>query len=187
MAGAPGTVEVVSTLGAGATFRVRLPLPLAVRGQSSLQAESCVIEAAGPIRKQENLSILVGEDNAVNRAVLQAFLSRRDYKVEFANDGLAVVEAFKGGAFDVVLLDISMPVIDGVEALRQMRFIERQRGDKRSTPAIAVSAHAMPQQIEEYLNAGFDGYVTKPVSADRLYTEIDRVTANSTERSSSAA
>ena len=60
-------------------------------------------------------------------------------------------------------------------------------GPAAGPPAIAVSAHAMPQQIEEYLNAGFDGYVTKPVSADRLYTEIDRVTANSTERSSSAA
>ena len=75
-------------------------------------------------------------------------------------------------------MDISMPNVDGVQAMKEIRRIEAEQGDGAHIPIIAVSAHAMRHQIDEYLSAGFDGYVTKPVSAEKLMGEINRVLAD---------
>jgi CheY-like chemotaxis protein len=124
--------------------------------------------ALGPLR------ILAGEDNSVNRSVLQALLAPAGVAISFAEDGVQVVDAFRAQNFDVILMDISMPTMDGVEAMNLIREIERERGGAH-IPIIAVSAHAMRQQVDHYLTIGFDGYVTKPVTADRLQAEIARV------------
>lgn len=175
-----GEISVRSKPGEGARFRIVFPAP--VVEQEALESAEQEGSRAGAYRTGP-LRILAGEDNAVNQAVLSAFLGERNHDVEFAPDGLAVVEAFKKSAFDVVLMDISMPVLDGPEALRQIRFLEKERGDKSPTPVIAVSAHAMPQQIEEYMRLGFDGYVTKPIRPENLHGEIDRVMSGRSEQS----
>ncbi len=172
-----GELSVRSKPGEGSRFMVDLPLPV-VGDFAGGDGERMQMSQG------ENLSglrILAGEDNAVNQAVLGAFLNERDHDVHFASDGLAVVEAFKKGAFDIVLMDISMPVLDGPEALRQIRFIERERGKASSTPVVAVSAHAMPEQVEDYMQMGFDGYVTKPIRSENLHGEIERVLSASGE------
>jgi signal transduction histidine kinase/CheY-like chemotaxis protein len=166
-----GSISVESELGAGSKFIVRLPLPFAAEQEAMQSARSAPIETAvlGP------LHILAAEDNSVNRSVLQALLAPAGMTLEFAEDGGEVVEAFREQRFDLILMDISMPTIDGVEAMKRIREIERERSHGTPIPIIAVSAHAMRQQVEHYLALGFDGYVTKPVTAERLRAEISRV------------
>lgn len=173
-----GDISVRSRAGEGSRFIVELPAPAAEGEAVNAPDQENAHETV-----QRRIRVLAGEDNAVNQSVLSVFLKERDHDVCFAPDGLAVVEAFKNGAFDVVLMDISMPVLDGPEALRQIRFLEKERGNKSSTPVIAVSAHAMPQQIEEYMRMGFDGYVTKPIRPESLHGEIDRVMSGRSEQS----
>ena len=169
-----GTISLRSAPNAGSTFKVEFPAPIV--------ADSSAFDVAAlapvPVHQQSHrLRILVGEDNAVNQAVLNAFLAQRTHDLRFATDGLDVVSAFKNGEFDLVLMDISMPLLDGPEAMRQIRFLERERGVVSPTPIIAVSAHAMQQDVDDFLASGFDGYVTKPVRAEKLHAEIDRVMA----------
>lgn len=168
-----GEVSVRSSLGAGSIFTVSFPAPLATVDDVAEAKDGS--EAA--LVQQNSLHILAGEDNAVNQAVLKAFLDQRGHKTHFASDGLDVVAAFKQGKFDLVLMDISMPRLDGPEAMRQIRFLERELVAGKPTPIIAISAHAMRQQIEEFLEMGFDGYVTKPIRAEALHDEINRVMA----------
>ncbi len=169
-----GEISVRSTMGAGSIFTVSFPAPLA-----NVDDTAEAVEASGAValKPQKGLRILAGEDNAVNQAVLKAFLDQRGHRTLFAADGLETVAAFKRDKFDVVLMDISMPRLDGPEAMRQIRFLERELVAGRPTPIIAISAHAMRQQIEEFLEMGFDGYVTKPIRAQELHAEIDRLTA----------
>ncbi len=173
-----GTLTVRSKVGEGSAFIVELYLK---------HARISPI-AAGPIARPlddedsdapvEKLHILAAEDNPVNQAVLKTFLDQCGHHVEFAENGLQAVGAYKDHEFDLILMDISMPVMDGVEALRQIRFLEREDGLNCGIPIIAVSAHAMRQQIDEYLQSGFDGYVTKPVNQTQLHAEIARVIAH---------
>jgi CheY-like chemotaxis protein len=172
-----GSISVETALGAGSKFSVRLPLAHATSEDraavssaeaSSAEVSSADVRALGPLR------ILAGEDNVVNRSVLQALLAASGVAIEFAEDGLEVIDAFRTRSFDLILMDISMPKMDGVEAMNTIRKLENGRGGRR-IPIIAVSAHAMRQQIDHYLSVGFDGYVTKPVTAERLEAEISRV------------
>lgn len=165
-----GRIEVRSALGAGTVFTITFPAPLAPIDDAASDKEA---EALYP--EQEALRVLIAEDNLVNQAVIKAFLDQRKHECTFVEDGLEVVAAYKGGTYDLVLMDISMPRLDGPEALRQIRFLERELGDREPTPVVAVSAHAMRQEIEEFLEMGFDGYVTKPIRAEALHLEIDRV------------
>jgi two-component system, sensor histidine kinase len=181
-----GTIGVRSTIGEGATFMIELPLPVVEDGdRKALGNDGSSL--ARPQSSISGLKILAAEDNAVNQAVLKTFLAENRHQVQFVDDGLQAVDAFMREAFDIILMDISMPVMDGVEAMRQIRFLERERDVETGVSIIAVSAHAMRQQIDEYLSAGFDGYVTKPVNAARLNEEIARVRALRDENESSPA
>jgi CheY-like chemotaxis protein len=112
--------------------------------------------------------ILLVEDNEMNRDMLSRRLGRKGYEVEVAVDGRAGLERALAGGFDLVLMDMSLPVLDGWEATKQIRSDPRGA----SIPIIALTAHAMPGDREKALAAGCDDYDSKPVEFDRLLGKI---------------
>jgi CheY-like chemotaxis protein len=120
--------------------------------------------------------VLLVEDTPINQTLETILLSRMGYEVTLANNGLEAVEAFKSSSFDLILMDIQMPEMGGVEATQQIRDIELQNRLPR-TPIIAVTANALKGDREQYLAAGMEGYVSKPIAVDILKAEIQRLSA----------
>jgi len=116
--------------------------------------------------------VLLVEDNAVNQKVAQRFLERLGCDVELAENGEQCLRAWERGKFDVVLMDIQMPVMDGYTATRLIR--EKECVD-RHTPIVALTANAMTGQLERCLSAGMDGLLTKPIAIERLREVLDRL------------
>jgi len=129
--------------------------------------------AAEPVLGLEPLRVLLAEDNPVNAKVAVALLQRRGHQVVAVVDGRQAVERFRSEPFDVILMDVQMPELDGFAATAQVREIERERGGR--IPIVALTAHAMKGDRERCLVAGMDGYATKPFKADELMREIARV------------
>ena len=126
-----------------------------------------------PASKAGRLRVLLVEDNVVNQMVAQSLLERRGFEVVVAGNGREGVEAFQRGAFDLVLMDIQMPEMDGFEALAAIRALEERTG--RHTPVVALTAHAMKEDRDRCLAAGMDDYLSKPIEASRLYDIIRSV------------
>jgi CheY-like chemotaxis protein/HPt (histidine-containing phosphotransfer) domain-containing protein len=115
-------------------------------------------------------SVLLVEDNPVNQKVALRFLERMGFKVRIADNGLEGVKAFTEGRFDIVLMDLQMPVMDGLSATRRIRELET--GPR--TPIVALTANAMAGQLERCTDAGMDGFLTKPLELVRLREVLDR-------------
>jgi PAS domain S-box-containing protein len=133
-----------------------------ILGKSSVATPRAERPSAGVA----GLNILLAEDNAVNQLVMQRLLVKRGHRVTIAATGKGAIEAVQAAAFDLVLMDVQMPEIDGVEATREIRRTE-QRGGRR-IPIIALTAHAMSGDRERCLASGMDGYMTKPVNPREL-------------------
>jgi signal transduction histidine kinase/CheY-like chemotaxis protein len=114
--------------------------------------------------------VLLVEDNAVNQMVARSLLERRGFDVVVAANGREGVDAFQRGRFDLVLMDIQMPEMDGFEALAAIRAAEEPTG--RHTPVVALTAHALEEDRERCLAAGMDDYLSKPIEAAKLYEII---------------
>jgi len=118
--------------------------------------------------------VLLAEDTPINQTLATIILTRMGCEVTVANNGLEAVDAFKAGAFDLVLMDIQMPEMGGIEATQAIREMESQLA-RRPTPIIAVTANALKGDRERYLDAGMNGYVSKPISVEALKSEIQRL------------
>lgn len=116
-------------------------------------------------------SILLAEDNRVNQQLALALLRKRGYTVEVANNGLEALAAWHRGTFDLILMDIQMPEMGGLEATAAIR--EGEAGSGKHIPVIAMTAHAMKGDRERFLSSGMDGYVSKPVKPATLYRAIE--------------
>jgi PAS domain S-box-containing protein len=162
-----GTIGVESEPGRGSTFRVALRLELAEPG------ESAPTEAPPAPAHRSGLHVLVAEDNPVNRRVLVKFLERLGCRAQCAADGAEAVRRFREQPFDLVLMDVQMPVMDGVEAAARMREVERERGAR--TPIAALTAHALAGDRERLLAAGMDEHLPKPVSFAALARLLARL------------
>jgi len=168
-----GDIAVESRNGEGSTFRVTLPLPLATISVAAPAAEALADVVDQP------LSILVAEDNPTNQLVLRSLLGD-DFSLEVVEDGRLALEAWRNGAFDLILMDINMPIMDGVSATRAIRAEERAEGRAR-TPIIALTANAMDHQKHDYLAAGLDAHVSKPIEVAALFSAIADAVANPTD------
>ena len=115
------------------------------------------------------IKILLVEDNEMNRDMLSRRLERRGYEVVIAVDGQQGVDLARSARPDLILMDMSLPVIDGWEATRQLKA----RDDMKTTPIIALTAHAMSGDREKALEAGCDDYDTKPIELPRLLGKIE--------------
>lgn len=120
------------------------------------------------------LKVLLVEDNPINQKLALKLLGKLNTHCEMASNGQEAVEQCSNERFDIILMDIMMPVMDGVDATRAIRTLEQQRGDP-STPIIALTANAMKGDQEHYLAQGMQGYLTKPINVERLKNEIERV------------
>ncbi len=161
-----GTIALDSAAGQGSCFSVELPLRLAAIAASPAPDFTRVELTPG-------LRVLVAEDNLVNQLVARRMLERLGHKVVVVDNGVAAVAAYMRDRFDVVLMDVQMPEMDGLEATRQIRAIEAERG--MHTPIVALTAHAMKGDRERCEAASMDGYAVKPISLDDLCAEIARV------------
>jgi CheY-like chemotaxis protein len=128
------------------------------------------------IRTQMNgtarpLHILVADDNRVNHKVLSALLGPLGHQLDFVSDGGRAVAAVEFGAFDLILMDVNMPVMDGLAATRKIRSLS---GPAAKLPIIALTANAMVSDREVYLAAGMNDYVSKPIRIDDLLAAIAR-------------
>lgn len=115
--------------------------------------------------------VLVVEDNAVNRMVVEALCKPAELDLIMAVNGAEAVEAWRSGAFDAILMDIQMPVMDGIEATKRIRAIEAETGRAR-TPIIALTADAMRHQIALHIASGMDAHILKPVQASDLFATL---------------
>jgi CheY-like chemotaxis protein len=157
-----GDIEAQSILGEGTRFTVRLPLSRSGEGRP---AEPAVLGEAPVL---EDLRVLAAEDNSVNQLVLKTLLAQIGVDPVIVPDGAQALEAWEDGGFDLILMDVQMPQMDGPTATRRIRAREAETGRAR-TPIVALTANAMPHQVEEYLDAGMDGHVSKPIDAGELY------------------
>jgi len=131
-----------------------------------------------PTCRDAILRVLVAEDNPVNQRLICHLLGRRGYRVHAVDNGQAAVAAFAAEPFDVVLMDVQMPVMGGLEAAQLIRDHEKTRGGH--TPMLALTAHAMSEDRARCLAAGMDDYLTKPLKAAELFAVIERVTGAAT-------
>jgi CheY-like chemotaxis protein/HPt (histidine-containing phosphotransfer) domain-containing protein len=122
------------------------------------------------------LDVLLTEDSPYNQKLALAVLSRRGHRVTVANNGREAVVALRKRPFDIVLMDVQMPEMDGLEATRMIRAAERD--SPRRTPIIAMTAQALKGDREKCLDAGMDEYLTKPVRATDLHAAIERLTGD---------
>jgi CheY-like chemotaxis protein len=121
------------------------------------------------------MRILVAEDNPVNQKLITKLLEDRGHTITSVQDGTEVLGALRDGAFDLVLMDVRMPKMNGLEATRRIRQSERQDGRGAHMPIVALTAHAMVEDHRRCLAAGMDGYLSKPVRIDELDAALRRV------------
>ncbi len=114
------------------------------------------------------LSILLVEDNELNQKLMQITMKRYNYKVAIANNGAEGVELFKNEKFDVVLMDLMMPVMDGFEATREMRRIESEDKNRLYTPIIAFTANTLNNDYDKCVSGGMDNIIEKPFSFEKF-------------------
>jgi signal transduction histidine kinase/CheY-like chemotaxis protein len=141
--------------------------------QVSPESHVVVATDAQPVSPKQ---VLLVEDTPINQTLQSILLNRLGYEVTLAENGVEGVETFASARFDMVMMDIQMPEMGGIEATQLIRQMEKARFLKR-TPIIAVTANALKGDRERYFEAGMDGYVSKPLSMDTLKAEIERVMA----------
>jgi CheY-like chemotaxis protein len=158
-----GDVGFTSKEGVGSTFWLEI---------SAVPAEPAAIPDEAPELTLEGMSILLVEDNPTNRLVASKILQAMGVSVSTAEHGGEGVDAVLGGSYDLILMDVQMPVMDGMEATRRIRALS---GEVAQIPIIGLTANAMAHQKEAYLAAGMNGVASKPISPPALLAEIARV------------
>ncbi|MFI4936453.1 MAG: ATP-binding protein [Caulobacterales bacterium] len=176
-----GAISLESELGRGSTFIVDLPLTRCVAPASAEAAAKPPADsgAGAPVR------VLAAEDNTVNQLVLRTLLDQIGVETVIVETGAEAIEAWEAGQFDLILMDVQMPQMDGPTAAREIRAREAASGRPR-IPIIALTANAMTHQVESYAAAGMDDFVPKPIEVAALYAAIARY-AGGGEASRSAA
>jgi PAS domain S-box-containing protein len=161
-----GRIDCESQPGVGSQFWFDLPLPIAVNAVAN-SAECDRLLAP------QDLRILAADDHPTNRRVVELLLEGKADVVSVA-DGQQAVDAYRAGPFDLILMDMQMPVMDGVSAVREIRAIERRSG-RPASPILMLSANVAPEQVAASQAAGANLHIGKPITADRLFAAIEEL------------
>jgi CheY-like chemotaxis protein len=162
-----GEISATSEPGVGSVFRVDLPLP-----PTTAEAQGVAANEDGHA-DVSSMRVLVAEDHPTNRTVISLILEPFGVELTLVEDGRKAVEAAERGDYDLILMDLQMPVLDGLSAAREIRALEAVRG-RRHTPIVALSANALPEHIADAKAAGMDGHLAKPLRPDDLIALLAR-------------
>lgn len=165
-----GKIEIESTPGQGSRFFFDLPLP----ESTAQQAESTVADLH---REVAPMQILVAEDNRVNQLLVRRMLERDGHRVQLAEDGAEAVAFAMGQRFDLILMDIHMPNLDGLGATQRIREAEHRSASSPRVPIIALSAGVLPDEQKRCLEAGMDAFLPKPIQIADLRRVLEEFTA----------
>lgn len=165
-----GDIEVSSTPGKGSSFRVRLPLEV-LANASETSVPQAVHPPSHPVTKW-NKSVLLAEDNELNISVTCEILRKFEIECDIAHDGLEALSRSQERKFDLIFMDLAMPVMDG---LRATRAIREQAGPNQHTPIIALTADATDEAREKCLRAGMGDFLVKPVQVDQLAEAFEKL------------
>lgn len=161
-----GKISVESHKGFGSTFYFTLKFQV---GNSNVAKTDSIPKIT---RSIQPLKILLAEDDAVNQTVIKKMLQEKGHNVKTANNGAEALDLFEPNKFDVILMDIQMPVLNGIEAAKKIR--EKELSQKH-TPVIAVTAYALQGDRERFLSLGMDEYITKPIRMEELFQVLDQI------------
>jgi signal transduction histidine kinase/AmiR/NasT family two-component response regulator len=178
-----GELQASAKPGEGAVFTLTLPL---TRTAAAPAAISAIAEPLAAHADRAPLKVLLAEDHPINRRVVQLILEAAGVDLTCVENGEQAVEAWEDGAFDLILMDMQMPVMDGLTAIGEIRFRERQLGRPR-TEIHALTANAMPDHARASLQAGADGHLTKPITADALFGIVEAAGRRIVETEAKAA
>ena len=178
-----GSITATSEPGSGATFEVKLPIPrlsgLARKGRPAAE-RAAPVSLAAPAAGAPPLRVLAAEDNTVNQLVLKTLLHQIGVDPTIVDNGEDAVNAWENETWDLILMDIQMPRMDGPTATRRIRQLEAALGRVR-TPIIALTANAMSHQVAEYAVIGMDGFVAKPIEIGRLFAAMQEALSDIVE------
>ena len=160
-----GRIEVESEKGKGSSFYFSLKFKVGEKEENA----NCIPKAAEPLKQ---LKILLVEDDFVNQKVISKMLLEKGHAIDTANNGLEALDLFEQNKYDVILMDIQMPKMNGVETISRLK---EKESTTNHTPVIALTAYALQGDRERFLALGFDGYVAKPIQMSELFYTIDRI------------
>ena len=172
-----GMIEVSSEEGTGSTFVITLPFELAE--ESQIEQKIKETEAASTI---QGLNLLLAEDNELNAEIAEMMLEDEGAVVTIVRDGKQAIEAFKKnppGTFDAILMDMMMPVVDGISATKTIRAMQPEREDAGQIPIIAMTANAFEEDAQKCMNAGMNAHLAKPFQMKKVIAVICKYCGNS--------
>jgi CheY-like chemotaxis protein len=165
-----GRIVATSTPGVGSQFEVLVPLPRAAAEPSA------ATEPAAKASDLSHLRVLLAEDHPTNQKVVQIILEPFGVQLDIVANGAQALERFAAQHYDAVLMDMQMPEMDGIEATRRLRDMERADGSPR-TPVVMLTANALDEHVRASFECGADLHLTKPISAEELVSTLAAVTA----------
>ena len=165
-----GEIGYESVVGKGSTFWFTVMLSIGKEPPYSLENKHAI-----SLDDKDKYSILIAEDNLINQKIVIATLKKMGQRMEIADDGKIAFEMHKKNRYDVILMDIQMPVMDGFESTRLIREYEKKKGFRKRVNIIAMTANAMKEDREKCLNTGMDDYISKPFKAAELSKLLDDV------------